>query len=280
MGNLASHLVAMRVRNARVVVTGASSGIGRETAALLARKGARVVAVARSETPLKELAREYPNIEPVVADLANETARRELVAGVGAIDVLINNAGIGWIGLVEQMAFEDVRRLYEINVLGLIDLTLQFLPGMLEAKRGRIINVSSAAAWVAHPPLSVYGSTKWAVQGFSEGLRRELNGRRVAVTTINPGPVSTRFGARGHHGDRPSEELPDERWAGVPASLVARAVARAVRLGAWPGYTTISVPRLMGLSRLGGLPVTQWTVDLVALPFRELRRHRASQSAK
>ena len=255
-------------------MTGASSGIGRVTAAVLAHKGATVWAVARSERALKELAAEHPNVEPIVADLSDETARRDVMAQVGTVDVLVNNAGMGWIGLVEDMPFDEVRRLYELNVMALIDLSLQALPGMLEAGRGRIINMSSAAAWVAHPPISVYGSTKWAVQGFSEGLRRELNGRRVAVTTINPGPVATKFGRRAHDTEQTSDSLADGGWGGVPASWVARAVVRAIHLGAWPGYTTISVPRLMGLSRLGGLPITQWTVDLVALPFREVRRRQ------
>ena len=135
----------------------------------------------------------------------------------------------------------------------------------------------SAAAWVAHPPLSLYGSTKWAVQGFSEGLRRELNGRGVVAATINPGPVATRLGVRGREDNRPTDELSEGRIPGVPASWVTRAIIKAVRYGGIPGYKTIAVPRIMGLSRLGGLPVTQWTVDLVALPFRERRRRRPEQ---
>ena len=188
----------MRVRGANAMVTGASSGIGRATALLLARKGASVWAVARSQRALKELASEHPKIRPVVADLTDEAARRDVMAQAGTLDILVNNAGMGWMGLVEDMPFDEVRRLYELNVLALIDLSLQCLPRMLDAGRGHIINMSSAAAWVTFPPLSVYGSTKWAVQGFSEGLRRELNGRPVSVTTINPGPVSSRFGSRAH----------------------------------------------------------------------------------
>src|SRR3954469_5644331 len=265
----------MRVRGVNAMVTGASSGIGRATAVLLARKGASVWAVARSEGALKELASEHPSIRPVVADLTDEAARRDVMAQAGTLDVLVNNAGMGWMGLVEDMPFDEVRRLYELNVLALIDLSLQCLPRMLDARRGHIVNMSSAAAWVTFPPLSVYGSTKWAVQGFSEGLRRELNGRPVSVTTINPGPVTSRFGSRAHATQLPTDALVEGGWVGVPASWVARAVVRAVHLGAWPGYSTIAVPRIVGLSRIGGLPVTQWIVDLAVWPFTATRHQRS-----
>jgi len=173
------------------------------------------------------------------------------------------------------MTAEDVRRLYEVNVLAPIELALGALPGMLERRRGRIVNVSSAAAWVAHPPLSVYGSTKWALQGFSEGLRRELNGRGIAATTVNPGPVRTRFGESARACNQPTDALPDRRMPGVPPEWVARAVIRSVRLGALPGFQTIAVPRLMGLSRLGGAPITGWTVDLVTLATVRLRLRKS-----
>src|SRR5207245_8282963 len=129
---------------------------------------AEVIALARSDKALAQLGEEHPQIRPFVADLADAEQRRRLSRELGNIDVLVNNAGIGWIGLVEDMGAEDVRRLYEVNVLAPIELALSAIPGMLERRRGRIVNLTSATAWVAHPPLSVYGSTKWALQGFSE----------------------------------------------------------------------------------------------------------------
>ena len=259
------------------MLTGASSGIGRATALALARRGAaEVIAVARSQKALARLGDEHPNIRPLLADLADPAERRHVLSGeLGDVDILVNNAGVGWIGLVEGMGAEDVRRLYEVNVLAPIELALSALPGMLERRRGRIVNVTSAAAWVAHPPLSVYGSTKWALQGFSEGLKRELNGRRVAATTVNPGPVRTRFSESARAGNEPTDVLPDKKMAGVPPEWVARAIIRAVRLGAMPGYQTIAVPRLMGLSRLGGAPITGWTVDLVTLATVRLRLRKS-----
>lgn len=261
----------MRVQDAAVVVTGASSGIGWATAVLLAEKGARVWAVARSEAPLERLAAANPGITPLVADLTVEADRARTVEAVGAVDVLVNNAGIGWLGLVEQMPAEQVRKLFDINVLALVDMTQRVLPGMLERRRGHVVNVASAASWVSLPPLTVYSATKFAVQGFSDGLRREVASRGVAVSTVNPGPVSTRFGPRARAEDPTTAGMGDDEMPGVPPALAARAVLRAVRLGGLPGYTTIAVPRVLGLVRLGGMPGGRLATDAFAVLTRRAR---------
>ena len=261
----------MRLRDRHVVVTGASSGIGRAIAVRFAAKGARVTAVARSREPLDELARSQPGITPVVADLMLDADRAAVIDGAGPVDVLVNNAGIGWIGAVEEMPPEQVQKLFSINVVALIDLTQRVLPGMLDRKRGHIVNVASVASWVSIPPLTVYSATKFAVQGFSDGLRRELAGRGVKVTTINPGPVATRFGARARFEDPLTERMAEDTMPGVPASTCARAVARAVRMGGLPGYTGIAVPRLLGLARFGVLPGARLVVDAFALATRGAR---------
>jgi short-subunit dehydrogenase len=267
----------VRLSGSRVIVTGASAGIGRETALLLARKGARVFAAARSAGLLDELAGMHPGITPVVADVADDASRAALVAAAsadGPVDVLVNNAGVGWTGLVEEMPADQVRALFEINVLGLIDLTQRVLPAMLERRRGHIVNVASIAGFVSIPPLTVYSATKFAVQGFSDGLRRELVGRGVAVTSVTPGPVATRFGPRASMPDASSltAHLPNTRNGGVPSWTVARAVMRAVRYGGIPGYQSVSVPRVLGFSRLGAAPVLHLTVDAVSLLSRKASR--------
>ena len=254
----------MRLRHLNVIVTGASSGIGRASAALLADKGARVHAVARSAGPLDELASGHPGITPFVADLASEADRAALVDAAGEVDVLVNNAGIGWIGLVEDMPSEQVAKLFELNVIALIDLTRRVLPGMLERGRGHVVNVASVASWVSIPPLTVYSATKFAVQGFSEGLRREVASRGVSVTTVNPGPVATRFGQRAVRQDPLTESMGERLMPGVPAGLAARAVVRAVRMGGLPLYTSIAVPRVLGLTRLGALPGARLVTDAFA----------------
>lgn len=261
----------MRIGDLSVVVTGASSGIGYETALLLANKGARVTAVARSQGPLDELATASPRITPLVADLTVEAERAALVERVGAVDVLVNNAGIGWLGMVVDMPAEQVRKLFDINVMALIDLTQLVLPGMLSRRRGHLVNVASVASWVSIPPLTVYSATKFAVQGFSDGLRRELAGTGVHLTTVNPGPVATRFGARARFEDPHTEHMDDSTMPGVPASLAANAVARAVRMGGLPGYSSIAVPRMLGFTRLGALPGLRYFSDAFAVAFKGVR---------
>ncbi len=226
-------------------------------------------AVARSEDDLQKLAGEHPGIVPHVADLAVEDNRVGLVETAGEVDILVNNAGLGWTGLVEDMPADRVRRLFEVNVMALIDLTQRVLPGMLVRRRGRIVNVASVASWVATPPLTVYSATKFAVQGFSEGLRREVAGRGVAVSTVNPGPIATKFWASSTGGDRLSQHLEDDLKTGLPPTAVARAVLRAVRLGALPGYETIAVPRLLGLARLAALPGVRLAVHAGSLVSRQ-----------
>ena len=261
----------MRLRDLHVVVTGASSGIGRASAVRFAAKGARVTAVARSREPLDELAGAHPRITPVVADLAVASERAAVVAAAGPVDALVNNAGIGWLGSVEDMPCEQVQKLFSINVLALIDLTQRVLPGMLDRRRGHIVNVASVASWVSIPPLTVYSATKFAVQGFSDGLRREVAGRGVKVTTVNPGPVATRFGARATFEDPLTERMSGDTMPGVPASVAARAVVRAVRMGGCPGYASIAVPRLIGVARFSVLPGGRYVVDAVALGTRGVR---------
>lgn len=258
----------MRVRGRLILVTGASSGIGRATALRLARGGATVVAAARNAERLETLSASHPGITAVPCDVTLEADRVRLVAEAGPVDVLVNNAGVGWMGLVESMPAADVRTLIETNVVALIDLTQRVLPGMLERGLGHVVNVASVASWVSFPPYTVYSATKWAVQGFSEGLRRELLGRGVTAATVNPGPIATEFFARSAGATEPS----GEPTVGPGTGLVARAVARSIRLRHVPGYQTISVPRPIGLARLVGLPGTARLVDVAALPSRLMGR--------
>jgi short-subunit dehydrogenase len=250
----------MELKDSRVLVTGASTGIGRVTAALLARQGARVSAAARDEQRLKTLAAEHPEIVPVPADVSDDADRAALVAQCEPVDVLVNNAGLGWKGLVEDMPPAKVRELFEVNVLALIDLTQRVLPGMLDRRRGHIVNVGSIAGYVASPSETVYCATKFAVQGFTDGLRREVVRRGVDVTLIAPGPIKTEFMARIRTG-QPAEE-PGALDSGLAPDAVARAIVRALTRTHVPGYRTITVPRIGGFSRLGAAPGFARATDL------------------
>jgi short-subunit dehydrogenase len=249
----------MKLQGANIVVTGASTGIGRVTSLMLADKGARVTAVARDKDRLQTLAGEHSGITAHPGDMTIETDRAALVEQAGDIDVLINNAGLGWKGLVEDMPSDNARELFELNVLALIDLTQRVLPSMLRRRHGHVVNVGSVAGMVGVPGETVYCATKFAVQGFTDGLRRELLGRGVHVSLIAPGPIKTEFLARATTG-APAPE-PGALDIGLAPEAVAKAIRRTLtrRL---PGYRTITVPRILGISRISSLPGMARITDL------------------
>jgi short-subunit dehydrogenase len=245
----------MELDGTRVMVTGASTGIGRVTALRLARRGALVWAAARDERRLEELAAEHSGIVPAPADVSDDADRAALVKQCEPVDVLVNNAGVGWQGVVEAMPPDKVRQLFEVNVLALIDLTQRVLSGMLERRRGHIVNVGSIAGYVASPSETVYCATKFAVQGFTDGLRREVAGRGVQVTLIAPGPIKTEFMARIRTGEPAAE--PGALDYGLSPDAVAKAIMRALTRERVPGYRTITVPRIGGFSRIGSAPTSR-----------------------
>ena len=247
-----------------VVVTGASAGIGRDTAARLAKRGAVVVGAARDLARLERVAAEVPGFEPVRCDVSVAADRAALVEGVlarhGRVDALVNNAGLGWHGLVPDIPLDRIEYLYAVNVVGLIDLCRLVLPPMLAAGRGDIVNVSSMAGHVAFPPHTVYCSTKHAVNGFTDGLRREVGLRGVKVHLVLPGPIETewRAVARGY---RPAAGAAEARFGGYPAEWVAAAIERCLRRP-WP--RTGAGPRYVGAARLVNWYGIRHAYDLLA----------------
>ena len=193
-----------------VLLTGASSGIGAAMAALLAPRARVLILVARRKARLDELAAalngQGADIEVRPADLADPSARAGLIAGVledhGAVDVLINNAGVGDFGLFERRDPRKVDAMLQVNVVGLTDLTRALLPGMLARGRGGVLMVSSGFGLHWMPGFSAYAATKHYVTALSEGLRAELAGTGVVVTQLCPGPVATEFVA---HIDAPTD---------------------------------------------------------------------------
>jgi short-subunit dehydrogenase len=142
---------------------------------------------------------------------------------------------------------------------------------MLERGRGHIVNVASVTSWVSFPPYAVYAASKFAVQGFTEGLRREVIGRGVTAATINPGPIATEFYPRSV-GTTGTEAAPSTFSVGPGTGMVARAITRSIRLRDVPGYQVISVPRPIGFARLAGVPGVGRLVDVATLPTRFLSR--------
>ncbi|MBI3885171.1 MAG: SDR family NAD(P)-dependent oxidoreductase [Opitutae bacterium] len=184
-----------------VVITGASSGIGEETARRLVRGGAKVVISARRPVRLAAIARELdPSGERVLAvagDVTSDTDRRRLVAATlakfGRIDGLVNNAGYGTRGPVELVPVDLIRQNFETNLFSLIALTQLVLPAMRERGSGCIVNIGSVAGRIARPMSSIYDSTKHALEAISDGLRGELKPFGVRVTLIRPGFILTEF---------------------------------------------------------------------------------------
>jgi len=186
-----------------VVVTGASSGIGAQMARQLAARAAVLVLVARRKPRLDALAEELGPARSAVdvrpCDLTDSAAVEALVAGViedhGRVDVLINNAGMGDIGLFEESHPDKNLRMLQVNVVALTALTRAVLPGMVGRRKGGVLNVSSGFGLLTSPGFTAYAASKHYVSGFTEGLRTELGGTGVRVVQVCPGPVATEFEA-------------------------------------------------------------------------------------
>jgi short-subunit dehydrogenase len=186
------------------LVTGASAGLGREFARLLAADGYDLVLVARRETELGTLADELSAAHRVTAhvlpiDLADPAGPRRVFDAVAerglALDVLVNNAGFGVLGPFADADEGRTLDMVRVNVLAVTHLCRLFLPGMRDRGRGRVLNVASVAAFQPGPLLAVYYATKAFVLSLSEALSNELAGTGVTVTCLCPGPTETEFGA-------------------------------------------------------------------------------------
>lgn len=182
-----------------IVITGASSGIGKATAKHFAAQGWRVAATMR--TPAKETElNTIDNITIYQLDVTDEAsiaaATEQITNDFETVDVLLNNAGYAVAGPFEAATSDQVRRQFDTNVLGLMSVTRAFLPHFRQNKAGIILNVSSIGGRITFPFISLYHSTKWAVEGFSESLSYELAPLGIQVKIIEPGGVDTDFGGR------------------------------------------------------------------------------------
>ncbi|NWD24612.1 SDR family NAD(P)-dependent oxidoreductase [Pseudomonas yamanorum] len=179
------------------LVTGASRGIGAKIVAAVLAHGDAVVATARNAQTVVERFGEQPGLLAVQLDVTNESqaddVARAAVEHFGRIDVLVNNAGFGVLGAVEEASAEEVRRLYETNVFGLLNVTRGVLPFMRQARSGHVINISSVGGFRSGAGFGAYCSTKFAVEGLSEALHAELAPLGVKVTVVEPGYFRTDF---------------------------------------------------------------------------------------
>lgn len=179
-------------------ITGASSGFGRLLAEYLLSLDAKVVVTARKIEAIEDLATRYPGNAVVLSlDVTNQRSIDKAVADAlargGHIDVLVNNAGYGVAGAVEEMTESEYMPMFETNVFGLINLTKAFLPQFRERRSGTIVNLSSIGGLTGAPGWGYYNATKFAVEGLSEALRGELAPLGVQVMVVEPGPFRTDF---------------------------------------------------------------------------------------
>jgi len=228
-----------------VLVTGASSGIGRATAAEFARRGHQVYAAARNAAALAALAAEHPGITAVRMDVTDPDSVREAVAKIetgGGVDVLVNGAGFALTGPLEALGGADVERQFATNVFGLLAVTRAVLPGMRTRRSGRIVNISSLLGRFSMAGTGAYGATKYAVEALSDALRQEVAGFGIKVIIIEPGFVTTNIGGSADARTDPDRPVPEDYAAlvtagnayladqvakGTPAATVATAIADA-----------------------------------------------------
>ncbi len=179
-----------------VLITGASSGFGKETARLFQGKGWNVIATMRSPEAETELSG-LKNVLVLRLDVTDkQSIEYAVTAGIekfGGIDVLVNSAGYGLMGVFESTSGEQMRQQYAVNVFGLMEVTQAVLPIMRKSKKGTIINISTFGGVTAGQFSSLYNSSKFAVEGFSEALSHELAFLNISVKIVEPGSVSTNF---------------------------------------------------------------------------------------
>ncbi|HXG74528.1 MAG TPA: SDR family NAD(P)-dependent oxidoreductase [Candidatus Nitrosotenuis sp.] len=219
----------MTLKDKVVVITGASSGIGAASAIEFARRGAKLALVARRKQKLDEVRQRLgTSVTAIVhqCDVSQKSQVKDMAEKVldefGTIDILVNNAGFAIYGRISELSIEQIESQMATNYLGMVYCTKHFLPKMLEKNSGHIVNVASVAASFGLPGIASYCASKFAMLGFSEGLRHELHGTKVGVTVVSPIMVKTNFF------DHPSfARMPKYSPATLDAKRVAKAVVSA-----------------------------------------------------
>ncbi len=221
----------------RVLVTGASQGIGRSLVLEAAKAGMRIMAAARTPDLLAQLKSEADalgkgEVETVVADVTSPADRATMVKAVteafGGLDILVNNAGIGATGHFAEANQERLRKIFEVNVFGLTETTRAFLPMLKKGKTPAIVNISSVAGIRGIPARSDYSASKFAIEGFSMALRNELSKDGVDVLVVCPGLTQTNFS---HNMLERKALLQMDHMRGMTSEEVARETLKSMQKG-------------------------------------------------
>jgi NAD(P)-dependent dehydrogenase (short-subunit alcohol dehydrogenase family) len=255
------------------LVTGTSSGIGRATALELHRRGFVVYATARDIAGVDDLA--ALGIKTVALNVTDEESVLSVVRAIekeqGAVDVLVNNAGFELVGPVEEVPIDEVRKLFDTNVFGLMRLTQLVLPGMRDRRRGRIINVASIYGRLAVPGGAFYGASKHAVEGFSEALRLEIERYGIDVTLVEPAATRTRLRANtvwfGDREDGPYAPFHQdlERWRAATYETRSNPAGRL-------SSTPEQVAEVIAQAATGKRPRARYPVGIIAHALFAMRR--------
>jgi len=217
----------MDLKNKVVLITGASSGIGKQTAIEFAKLGSSIILVARRKDKLEQVENQLKqfNVNTLVCtcDVSKkdqvETMSKIVLEKFNSIDILVNNAGFAIYGSVYDLSINDIESQMETNYFGMIYCTKNFLPLMLKKKSGHIVNVASVAASFGLPGIASYCASKFAMLGFSEGLKHELSGTGVGITVVSPILTKTAFFDHPSFGKMPKYS---------PTSLNPRTIAKAI----------------------------------------------------
>lgn len=216
----------MEIKNARVLVTGGNSGIGKETARLFITKGATVVITGRDNDKLQKVATEIGAIPLLfdISDLKSIPQKSQEVLDLlgGKIDVLVNNAGVGVFPELGEISEDDLMDVYKTNVFGLALLTQEFLANFTSQQSGNIINIGSTASQKGFARGSVYAASKFAVRGMTQSWQAELRKHNVRVSLVNPSEVTTAFADNTSRNERNEEsnKLGSEDIAQTIVSIV------------------------------------------------------------
>lgn len=240
----------MDLRNRHALVTGGSRGIGPHIGRALLRRGARVTLAARTEEDLERVRAELGSERVALApgDVTDPGGRDAILAAAeaahGPLEVLVNNAGTERVCRFTENSSQDVTRIVGLNLDATIQLTRLAVPGMLERRRGQVVNISSLAGKAAAPFNVVYSATKWGLVGFSYSLRAELRGSGVGVSVICPGYVE-REGMFSRHRDT---SVPRASGTLTTPEKVGAAVVKAVEGNRAEIVVSGALPKIAGLS--------------------------------
>ncbi len=264
-----------RLTGRTVIVTGASSGIGRETAREFAKHGANVVLASRNREKLEAIAAdigEAASVVPVdVTDrLSVEALVRRTVEEYDAIDVLINNAGVGLFAPIADGNLDNARHLFDVNFWGAINCIQAVAPYMTSQRRGHIVNVSSVAGHVSPPHMGMYAASKHALAAVSDALRGELSGKGIGVSTIYPGLTDTSFMENMLQEVEAPAVPPVARF--VTSAVVATRICQAVRFNLRDAY--VSPEDIAAIAADAFVPqLSDWLMKLFIRPGRRPRLH-------